>query len=217
MPLETPTLKMMGRRDYPAPQGTDPLRWYYWPVLGTMYRGRVEQCLRECTGGSRVLDVGFGSGVTFFNLHELYLELHGIDLDTDAAEVETTFRRHGVATHLQNANVLDIPYGDNFFDTVLLVSILEHLRPDELQVAFRELRRVLRPGGQVVYGVPVERKLMTLAFRLMGSDIRTVHFSTHDDVARAARAHLSEVRVNVMNGYPSFFGPVYEVGHFVKD
>ena len=51
--LEKPRLKMMARRDYPAPQGTDPLRWYYWPVLGRMYRGRVELCLRECRGGCR--------------------------------------------------------------------------------------------------------------------------------------------------------------------
>src|SRR5262245_61841317 len=91
--LERPRLKMLARRDYPAPQGTDPLRWYWWPVLGSMYRNRVELCLRECSGGCRVLDVGFGSGVTFFNLHELYHEIHGIDLDGDARGVEETFRR----------------------------------------------------------------------------------------------------------------------------
>ena len=32
---------------------TDPLRFYYWPVLGRLYRRRVELCLARLSGGER--------------------------------------------------------------------------------------------------------------------------------------------------------------------
>lgn len=75
-------------------------------------------------------------------------------------------------TFLQNGNVLNMPYEDGYFDTVLLISILEHLKPEEQSQAFAEIKRVLKPGGQVVYGVPVERPLMVFLFRMLGHDIR---------------------------------------------
>jgi len=82
--------------------------------------------------------------------------------------------------------------------------------------AFREIRRVLRPGGQVVYGVPIERGFMVFMFRLLGCNIREHHFSTEKDVLNAANSILEKVRVFRMQCVPSLFGPVYEVGHFVK-
>jgi predicted TPR repeat methyltransferase len=48
-----------------------------------MYRQRVELALGECTGGDRVLEVGFGTGLAFPNLHDMYREIHGIDLTAD--------------------------------------------------------------------------------------------------------------------------------------
>ncbi len=96
---------------------------------------------------------------------------------------------------------------------MLLISILEHLKPDRLVAAFQEIKRVLKPGGQVVYGVPVERPFMVFMFRLLGTDIRAHHFSTEQDVAAAARMVLQPVRRLPLR---SLAGQIYEVGHFVK-
>ncbi|MBI5393889.1 MAG: class I SAM-dependent methyltransferase [Verrucomicrobia bacterium] len=207
------TLKLLPREEYRGVNNNDPIRFYYWPVFGRLYRRRVELCLGECRGGERVLEVGFGSGLTFVNLHEAYREIHGLDLTADCGQVAGLFQRHGIATRLTNGNVLRMPYPDNHFDTVLLISILEHLRPEELEPAFREIRRVLKPGGQVVYGVPVERPLMVFLFRVLGYKIRDLHFSTEQDVAAAADRVLTAVRCAPMR---SVFGQVYEVGHLVK-
>jgi ubiquinone/menaquinone biosynthesis C-methylase UbiE len=122
----------------------------------------------------------------------------------------------GIETHLQNGNVLSMPYEDDFFDTVLLISILEHLKPTEQSQAFGEIRRVLKPSGQVVYGVPIERQLMVFIFRLMGVNIREHHFSTEKQVCSAAESVLHKVRVIQMQSPLSLLGPVYEVGHFIK-
>jgi ubiquinone/menaquinone biosynthesis C-methylase UbiE len=120
------------------------------------------------------------------NLHNCYREIYGIDLTANSDGVHEVFRKRGIETFLRNGNVLDMPYADNYFDTVLLIAILEHLKVENQSKAFQEILRVLKPGGQVVYGVPVERLAMRIAFLLLGHNIRRCHFSTEKDVRMAA-------------------------------
>ncbi len=209
-------LKLLPRGQYRGVNRDDPLRYYYWPVVGRMYRRRVELCLRECRGGRRVLEVGFGSGLSFLNLNDRYDEIHGLDLTASVEEVQAVFDRLGIRTHLRTGNVLGMPYGADTFDTVLLISVLEHLQPGELEIAFGEIRRVLKLGGQVVYGAPVERPFMATMFRLLGYDIRQAHFSTEKQIASAAEKVFHKEQIIQMKSTPPLFGVVYEVGHFVK-
>ncbi|MHC4742156.1 MAG: class I SAM-dependent methyltransferase, partial [Planctomycetota bacterium] len=185
---ELTKLKLLPLGEYAGVDKDDPLRFYFWPVMGRFYRRRIEMALARCRGGERVLEVGFGSGVAFPNLYERYDEIHGLDLKAPIEEVAAVFEKRQITTHLRNGSVLEMPYEDDFFDTVLLISILEHLKPDEQEPAFEEIARVLKPGGQVVYGVPIERGLMVLMFRLSGCNIREHHFSTEKNVADAARS-----------------------------
>ncbi len=211
-----PPLKLLPAGQYQGINQDDPIRFYYWPVIGRMYRRRVELCLAECRGGERILEVGFGSGLSFLNLHEQYSEIYGLDLTAAVDEVRAVFNALNIPTFLQNGNVLAIPFADNFFDTVLLISILEHLQPTELAQAFKEIRRVLKPGGQVVYGAPVERPFMVSMFRLLGYDIRKAHFSTEKQIAAAAGKLFHSEKIIQMKSTPPLFGAVYQVGHFVK-
>jgi ubiquinone/menaquinone biosynthesis C-methylase UbiE len=209
-------LKLLPVCEYTGVNRNDPIRFYTYPVIGKLYRRRVELCLNELAGGEKVLEIGFGTGLTFLNLHEKYQEIHGIDLTADVAPITALWDRHGVSTKLRVGNVLELPYEDNTFDAVLLISILEHLKPAAQPRAMSEIRRVLKPGGQMVYGVPVERRLMVFMFRMLGYDIREHHFSTEQDVRTAAANAMREVRVIPMHGTPRATGGVYEVGHFVK-
>jgi ubiquinone/menaquinone biosynthesis C-methylase UbiE len=209
-------LKLLPYHEYSGVDRNDPLRFYFWPIVGRMYRRRIELCLDECTGGERVLEVGFGAGVTFLNLHELYKEIYGLDLNASVEDVAAVFKARQIETHLQNGSVLTMPYPDDFFDTVMLISILEHLKPSEQIQAFGEVRRVLKPAGQVIYGVPIERRFMVAMFWLLGFNIHKHHFSAEKDVLKAANSVLEKVKITQMKSAPSFFGPVYEVGHFVK-
>ncbi len=211
-----PKLRLLPREAYRDVKQSDPLRFYFMPIIGRMYRRRVELCLAECAGGQRVLEVGFGAGATFLNLHEMYDEIYGLDLTASVERVRRAFAARKIETYLQNGDVVDMPYEGGFFETVLLISILEHLKPYQQADAFAEIRRVLKPGGQVVYGVPIERPLMVFAFRCLGYNIREHHFSTEEQVRAAAREKLEEVRVVQMRSGPAPFGNVYEVGHFVK-
>lgn len=211
-----PKLKLLPFHQYRGVKPSDPLKFYYWPFIGRLYRKRVELCLAECPGGQRVLEVGFGSGATFLNLSDIYKEIYGLDLDASIHSVDDLFKNLGVCVRLTNGNVLSMPYSDDFFDTILLISILEHLKPAQQIEAFRELRRVLKPQGSVVYGVPVERPLMVWAFKLMGYNIRDHHFSTEKDVYEAAKNVFTERRMVSMPCIFSALGDMYEIGHFVK-
>jgi len=210
-----PSLKMLPMAQYRGVNDLDPIRYYYWPVFGRMYRRRVELALAECTGGQRVLEVGFGTGLAFLNLVEIYDEVHGVDLTADVKEVKSVYDALGVRTFLKQGDLRALPYEDSYFDTVLLISILEHLKPHELSRAFAEIRRVLRPGGQMIYGTPVERPFMAFMFGILGHRIRHEHFSTEKDIAQTARQAFSNSRVIQMKASPPIFGPIYEIGHFV--
>ena len=210
-------LKLLPAEKYKGVNQYDPIKYYYWPIFGRMYRERVELALNECTGGERILEVGFGTGLAFPNLHDNYKEIHGIDLTADIDAVKSVFEPMGIPLYLKKGDVLGMPYyEDNFFDTVLMVSILEHLKPLELEQAFAEVKRVLKPGGQMVYGTPVEKPFMVFMFKMLGHDIRDEHFSTEKEIAAAAHKVFSSGKVIGMKSTPPIAGTVYTVGNFIK-
>ena len=207
-------LELMPKGFYPDVEESDPLKLYYWPVFGKMYRRRVELCLNECLGGEKILEIGFGSGVSFLNLKDSYKEIHGIDLYSHTDEITEKFAEIGIETTLHQANANAIPYPDDAFDTVLLISILEHLKPEEQVPVFKEIKRVLKKGGQLVYGVPAEHPFMVFIFRALGYNIREHHFSTEVDVSKAAGEVFEEVRLVNMKSVMPVIKYVYQVGHF---
>jgi ubiquinone/menaquinone biosynthesis C-methylase UbiE len=210
------SLKLLPYKQYRGVRREYSVIFYYLPVFGCMYRRRMELCLTECTGGDSILEVGFGSGLTFLNLNGMYKKICGLYLSSKVNDMAQVFAGLGIHPDLRNGTVLEMPYPDHQFDTVLSISFLEHLKPEELDRAFSEIKRVLKPRGQVIYGVPVERPFMVTMFALLGYNIRKHHFSTEKDVAAAAAKHFKQVRAIPMRGTPAFFGNVYEIGHFIK-
>ncbi len=209
-------LKLLPISEYIGVDKKDPIKFYDLPVIGKMYRRRIELCLEELIGGEKILEIGFGSGVSFLNLNDTYKEIFGLDLTADVDLIQKKFAEKKVNLNLKNGNILSLPYPDNFFDSVLLISILEHLKTSDQDKAFKEIKRVLKQGGQVVYGVPIERPFMVMMFHLLGTDIRSHHFSTEKDVYIASSQHLIPINIKRMTGPLGLFGDVYEIGHFKK-
>src|SRR5215212_7662938 len=108
-------LKLLPRERYTGANRNDPIRFYYYPVIGRLYRRRVEMCLEELAGGEKILEVGFGTGLTFLNLRDKYREIHGVDLTTQIDPVAQLWRDEGVPAHLRQGNVLELPYDDDSF------------------------------------------------------------------------------------------------------
>lgn len=70
------------------------------------------------------------------------------------------------------ADIRALPYADNCFDGVECYHVLEHLLPDDAQIALGELWRVLKPGGVLMVAVPDMRKC---AASLIGGDVRVLN------------------------------------------
>jgi len=207
-------LIMFSLKEYAGFDVDNPIRFYRSFFVGRFYRRRVELCLSELKPGERILEVGFGSGVTFLNLNKMYKEINGLDTTSDIMAFSRVFEKLQLKISLKQGSVLQMPYPDNYFDSVLLISILEHLKPRELRAAFSEISRVLKKGGQAVYGIPVERPLMVFFFKLLGCNIRKHHFSTEKDCFAAAHEFFNLIKLIKMRSL--FFGCLYEVVHFAK-
>ena len=111
---------------------------------GQIEAARIRAELAALPTGSRILDVGGGTGV-----HAAWLAERGHEvtlIDPVPEQVEIAARLGTVDARVGDAR--DLPQDDDSVDVVLLFGPLYHLATrDERITALREARRVLRPGG----------------------------------------------------------------------
>jgi SAM-dependent methyltransferase len=77
----------------------------------------------------------------------------GIDISAvTARRARANFERDGLVGRFAQADIRGLPFADASFDFVYTMGTIEHVA--EYELAIREVRRVLRPGGRAVIGVP---------------------------------------------------------------
>lgn len=93
------------------------------------------------------LDLGCGTGEGL-NILKPYGKVFGLDSSAEAISIAKT---KGYAK-LHQGSAMQLPYADSFFDSVLMLDVLEHIPEDSL--VLKECFRVLRKGGLLVMTVP---------------------------------------------------------------
>ena len=121
-------------------------RWHLQSVMEVVYN------LVAQTNPSSVLDAGCGEGFVADYMHnrDPSLQITGIDYSPEA--IEYAEAHFGHAARFKIGSLLELPFDDNAFDTVVCSEVLEHVV--EYEVAMRELKRVARQ--HVVISVPNE-------------------------------------------------------------
>jgi phosphatidylethanolamine/phosphatidyl-N-methylethanolamine N-methyltransferase len=176
----------------------------YDVVFGpTLHPGRVHALQRMgIERGDRVLEVGVGTGINT-TLYPRDCSVTGIDLsDSMLEKARERVARKGIANvRLVEMDAADLKFADGSFDIVYapyLISVV----PDPIAVA-REMGRVCRPGGKIVFLNHFRSPNPLLAWIERAISPFTVHIGFKSDLdlpaflAQAELKPVSIVKVNI--------------------
>jgi SAM-dependent methyltransferase len=135
------TVRWLPRRD----------RWPWSLPLWLMSSGYVWAVRRHVPAGSTVLEFGCANGSRYFSRRYRTL---GLDLSAGSlARIADLY-----ATCLQVDLTRGIPLPDASIDAAISSFVWEHILPEEKPGVLAEFRRVLRPGGRLVFLYDVDNR-----------------------------------------------------------
>jgi len=91
-----------------------------------------------------VWDFGCGPGQTTKYLKNLGIEISGLDLSEKILEQARTIHPE---IHFRKGNILDLEFENNSIAGVVAFYTIVHSTDEQVGIAFREVFRVLQPGG----------------------------------------------------------------------
>jgi ubiquinone/menaquinone biosynthesis C-methylase UbiE len=126
------------------------------------YYRRFDQALNaaELTSDETVLEVGGGTGVFLLSLTDICSNIYFSDISRETPLFQTPRKLLNLANHSNvdvnytAADVTDLPYCSETFDSIFVLDVLEHV-PDE-QTAISEIARVTAEDGTAIISAPIE-------------------------------------------------------------
>jgi phosphatidylethanolamine/phosphatidyl-N-methylethanolamine N-methyltransferase len=179
------------------------LAWAYDFTFGpTLHPGRVHAIRRMGIGaGERILEVGVGTGINL-SLYPRDCTVTGIDLTGSMLDKarERVAREAIKNVRLLEMDAADLKFADGTFDIVYapyLISVV----PDPVAVA-REMGRVCRPGGRIIFLNHFRSQNPVLAFFERLISPFTVHIGFKSDLdltAFLAQTELHPISIEKVN------------------
>ncbi len=126
--------------------------WYgvrHWPILPH----ELDMLSRRWRRG-RLLDLGCGVGADFLPFKDNFT-LVGLDFSRGMLRQASRYMRtHAFSASLVQGELANLPFEDGAFDFAIAIACYHHLEGEDIRAAaFRELRRILRPGGEAFISV----------------------------------------------------------------
>jgi ubiquinone/menaquinone biosynthesis C-methylase UbiE len=112
-------------------------------------RGLLDQA--QIRPGHRILDIGCGTGTLLIQLRRLHPGTDVVGLDPDPKALARASRkaaRSAVSIQLEQGFGDELPYPEASFDRVFSSLMFHHVPTNEKGKTVREIRRVLKPGGE---------------------------------------------------------------------
>lgn len=167
--------------------GTDPRAWA--DLAEAHNRPLFEAVLHaaQVSHGTRLLDVGCGSGLTLILASERGAVPAGIDISPGLLQLA---RERLPEAELLDGDMESLPFGDAAFDAVTGVNSFQFA--GDPPRALKEAARVTKPGGRVVaslFAAP-ERNQGTVAHRAMSALIPREQATDHAPYALSAPGNL---------------------------
>lgn len=131
------------------------------------YRDKIH----EDVAGKSVLEYGCGPGSQAFSLAKAGANVTAIDISEVAIEqTKAEAEKQGLEMDCFVMDAEDLSFDDHSFDRVCGSGILHHL---DLDRCYKELRRVLEPGGSGIFFEPMGYNPVINLYRKMTPDLRT--------------------------------------------
>ena len=96
-----------------------------------------------------VCDAGCGDLTLLGQLKTFgYKNLYGFDIDEELINSSSPTLKNSFSA-VKVGSACQIPFDDEFFDSVIIWGILHHIDPNDYKTVFSELSRVLKPKGEL--------------------------------------------------------------------
>jgi SAM-dependent methyltransferase len=176
-------------------------RIHHWLCSSARWRRTLEQRVPLILGGVKlgadVLEIGPGPGLTSDILRTRAQRLTAIEADPCMAE-SLRVRMRGANVEVVTGDAAAMPFPDAIFSGCATFTMLHHVCSTQLQdAALREMRRVLRPGGELAGSDSLPSAFM----RLIHLGDTFVPVSPDTFPARLERAGLDVIRVEHAKGF----------------
>jgi SAM-dependent methyltransferase len=168
---------------------------FYW-ALKDLERWYGE-AVHDAAAGADVLEYGCAKGEWSLDIAKSARHVTGIDISDvaiAAASASASADSDGIKNcHFLVMNAEELTFEDNSFDVVFGSGILHHL---DVEKCYREIARVLRPGGIAIFKEPLGHNPLINLYRDKTPEARTPdeHPFLKSDIA-AAKARFATVDV----------------------
>jgi SAM-dependent methyltransferase len=144
---------------------------------------RLEPLLSRFPGTTRIVDLGGGTG----RLHSITGSARYVCLDSDPQKLTGFQRRRDAVAVLGDAT--RSPFASGSVDVIVCARVSHHLSDQQLGETLREIARVLRIGGTLVFADALRSSRWSS--RLLWSLDRGAHPRTAADIEAAIARHFT--------------------------
>lgn len=103
-------------------------------------------------GAKSVCDAGCGCGIYALKLAANGFIVSGFDVSAHAVEIsQVLFGKTAHSADFKTGSILATGYADGQFDCVISRDVLDHISKTDAVLAVKELCRITRPGGIVIF------------------------------------------------------------------
>jgi SAM-dependent methyltransferase len=146
------------------------------PVLADLRAQRANKLIPSRLRTGRILDIGCGS-FPYFLAHTSFAEKFAIDQFPLSQQALSELQIESYTLDLETKTQL--PFDANFFEAVTLLAVVEHLNPEHMAILFKEIYRVLKPGGMVILTTPAAWSDGLLKFMARAGLVSAVEIHEH--------------------------------------
>lgn len=131
---------------------------------------------REIGGKKPVWDFGCGPGQTTRYLNDLGVEISGLDISERMIEQART---NSPGINFRQGNILELEFANDSIAGVVAFYAIVHFTEEQAGMAFREVFRVLQPGGVFLFTYHIgEKTLRVKEFLCKKVDLDFMFFRT---------------------------------------